>query len=66
VNREDAQRFAENEGMIYMEASAKTNKNVESIFTKLSSEMRYKYTTKPVVEKEEAPKKKIILAPLKP
>lgn len=29
VNREEAMRFAENEGMTYLECSARTNKNVD-------------------------------------
>jgi hypothetical protein len=40
--------FAENEGMMYMEASAKTNKNVESVFTTLSSAMKHKFVSAPL------------------
>lgn len=38
--------------MLYMEASAKINKNVEKLFTKLSSEMKQKYISQPAVDKE--------------
>jgi len=40
VSKEEAQRFAENEGMTYYEASAKTKKNVETIFQTLADEMK--------------------------
>lgn len=52
--------------MIYMEASAKVNKNVENIFTRIASEMKQKFTSQPA-ERVEVPKKKIInLIPVKP
>jgi GTPase SAR1 family protein len=68
VTREEAETFATNEGMIYMEASARSNKNVENIFTKISAEMKHKFTsqTYPPVEKEDAKKKKTSLVLLKP
>jgi Ras-related protein Rab-1A len=65
VGREEAQRFAENEGMIYMEASAKTSKNVENIFTKISGEMKRKFTSQPVQNVEVPKKKTVTLIPVK-
>lgn len=44
VSREEAMRFAENEGMTYLECSAKTNKNVDDIFTKITSGMIRDFT----------------------
>lgn len=67
VTREEAETFASNEGMIYMEASAKSNKNVENIFTKISGEMKKKFVLQstPIVEKEDGNKKKPTLVSLK-
>lgn len=67
VTREEAETFASNEGMIYMEASAKSNKNVEIIFTNISGEMKKKlmFQPIPVVEKENGNKKKPVLVSLK-
>lgn len=54
--------------MIYMEASAKSNKNVENIFTRISAEMRHKFTSQvsQPVQKEEVKKKNTSLIPIKP
>lgn len=67
VTREEAETFASNEDMIYVEASAKSNKNVENIFTKISGEMKKKlvFQPAPVVEKEDGNKKKPTLVSLK-
>jgi len=52
--------------MIYMEASAKTSKNVESIFTRIASEMKHKFTRQ-AAEKVDVLHEKIInLIPVKP
>lgn len=48
VTREEAERFAQNEGMMYMEASAKSNKNVENVFNALSKAMKNLYARMPV------------------
>ena len=49
-----------------MEASAKTSKNVESIFSRIASEMKDKFRRQ-AAEKVDVPHKKIInLIPVKP
>ncbi len=50
VGKEEAQQFAENEGMIYYEASAKLNLNVDTIFLRLAAEMKEKFS-RPYIEK---------------
>ena len=40
ISREEAQQFAEGEGMSYFETSAKTNSNVENLFTTFAGEMK--------------------------
>jgi Ras-related protein Rab-1A len=44
VSKEEAERFAENEGMIYYEASAKNNSKVDTIFRHLSDAMKEKFS----------------------
>ena len=66
VSKQEAERFAQSEGMMYMEASAKTNKNVEEVFTKLASEMKNKHTKIPEEKQDNKRKKQITLVPQKP
>lgn len=43
VSRQEAESFAESTGMQYIEASAKTDLNVEWIFTELSKVIKQKF-----------------------
>lgn len=63
VSREEALRFAENEGMTYLECSAKTNKNVDDIFTKITSGMIRDFTKSSVPTPQPV---KPYLIPVKP
>ena len=63
VSKEEAERFAENEGMIYYEASAKNNSKVDTIFRHLSNAMKEKFS-KQYIEKYK--KTTTYLTPLKP
>ena len=46
VSKQEAQRFAENQGMTYFEASAKTKYNVETIFKTFAGQMKVNSTKK--------------------
>jgi Ras-related protein Rab-1A len=63
VSKEEAERFAENEGMIYYEASAKNNSKVDTIFRNLSDAMKEKFSRQYI---EKYKKTTTYLTPLKP
>ena len=63
VKREEAQQFADSEGMLYYETSAKTNHNVEPLFKDFSGQMKQTYA-KPYIEKYKTTK--TCLMPVKP
>ena len=44
VSREEAETYAESEGMTYFETSAKTNSNVENLFKTFSGEMKERFS----------------------
>ena len=50
VSREEAEMYAESEGMTYFETSAKTNANVENVFKNFSGEMKERFS-KQYIEK---------------
>jgi Ras-related protein Rab-1A len=62
VSKEEAEKFAENEGMIYYEASAKNNSKVDTIFRNLSDSMKDKFSRQYI---EKYKKTTTYLTPLK-
>lgn len=63
IRREDAQQFADSEGMLYYETSAKTNYNVETLFKTFSGKMKETFS-KAYIEKYKTTK--TCLMPVKP
>ena len=48
VSSDQARLFAESEGMLYVETSARTGQNVENIFQSIATGMRERFVTAPI------------------
>ena len=60
VSKEEGQKFANENGMLFFETSAHTGKNVEKLFLEIAQEI-----DKKMKEKKKNQKKRIMLLPIK-